>query len=195
MKYYLDIKLLASEEITFGLLWRKLYQNMHEALVYVKKDIGASEKVAFSFPAYGTEVFPMGDILRVFSTSKDVLKNLTNSNKLSVLVDYLDFGEISETLSNVKHVHFIRHKPKLTYIERVKKQAKRHNVSIEESFEHFKNSRYSTDKIFCLPYVILDSGDTQQTYSIFIEKSEEIEEVRGTFDTFGLSKTATVPWF
>ncbi len=46
------------------------------------------------------------------------------------------------------------------------------------------------------PYFELDSTSNEQLHRRYIQFSEVLSEsVKGEFDHFGLSKTATVPWF
>ena len=46
------------------------------------------------------------------------------------------------------------------------------------------------------PFLELESSSTGQRHRRFIQFGELLDEpVEGFFDTFGLSKNATVPWF
>jgi len=46
------------------------------------------------------------------------------------------------------------------------------------------------------PYVELKSGSNGQFHRRFLEFGEiSLEQIKGEFDLFGLSKEATIPWF
>lgn len=189
MKYYIDIKLLSSVEIGLGFLWKKVYQQIHLALVEAK-----NEKIGLSFPEYGTKIFPMGSELRLFAPSENDLKLLKLDEWLDRLKDYCALGEIRETPSIKSHVSFLRKQVKYhdDVLKRAAHQAARRGISIEEALVHFSGYKEQKNS---LPFIQVKSLSTEQELKFFIEKVEEKEEVAGIFNTFGLSKTATVPWF
>jgi CRISPR-associated endonuclease Csy4 len=90
-------------------------------------------------------------------------------------------------------VCFRRKQPKMDFMKRVEKQAKRHGTTIEEALEHFKN--YDKDNTLTLPFVHMYSKTWKQNFPLFIEENIYSSYVFGKFDTYGLSKEATVPCF
>jgi len=189
MKYYIDIKLLSDGEIALGFLWKKVYQQVHLALVEATND-----SIALSFPTYGAKFFPMGDILRIFSPSKDELYDLKLGEWLKRLNDYIDTSNILETPNNTEYANFKRRQFKFydDVLKRAEHQAKRRGIALEESLKHFEG--YS-NKRNTLPFIMVKSLSSDQELKLFLEKHSISSEVKGTFNTFGLSKIATVPWF
>jgi len=189
MKYYIDIKLLPDAEISLGFLWKKVYQQVHLSLVEAK-----NESLALSFPQYGAKIFPMGDILRMFAPSKQEMESLDLDNWLSRLKDYIEISKILQTPDNVSYIHFKRRQFKYhnNVLKRAEHQAKRRGISLEEALEHFKDYKAKENT---LPFIQVKSLSSNQELKIFIEKVEKDEELEGNFNTFGLSKTATVPYF
>ena len=187
MKYYIDIKLLSDSEIGLGFLWKKVYTQVHLALVEAK-----NESIALSFPKYGSKAFPMGDYLRIFAQTSVDLDSLKLSNWLQRLSDYIEVSETLETPTVHKFVHFKRRQFKANLLKRAEKQALRRGISIEEALKHYEGME---DKNSKLPFIMIKSLSSNQELKLFIEKRSSNSEVKGVFNTFGLSKTATVPWF
>lgn len=189
MKYYIDIKLLSDADIGLGFLWKKVYQQMHLALVEAK-----NENIALSFPNYAKIRFPMGDKIRVFASTSKELESLNLGGWLDKLHDYCLIQSIKETPSVDKYVSFTRKQVKYydDVLKRATHQAKRRGISIEDALKHFEGY---TEKKNKLPFIQVKSLSTNSELKLFIEKKEKSEKIKGTFNTFGLSKTATVPHF
>ncbi|MEA2091526.1 MAG: type I-F CRISPR-associated endoribonuclease Cas6/Csy4 [Campylobacterota bacterium] len=189
MKYYIDIKLLPEVDISLGFLWKKVYQQIHLALVEAK-----DEAIALSFPGYGDKIFPLGDRLRVFAQNIDDLEALSLDKWLNRLQDYCFVSKIKETPKVDKYVSFTRKQVKYhdDVLKRATHQAKRRDISIEEALKHFEGYKEKKNN---LPFIQVKSLSSEQELKLFIEKKELNEEMLGVFNTFGLSKTATIPWF
>ena len=189
MKYYIEITLRYDPEIGLGFLWKRFFTQIHLALVeYGKGDIGVS------FPGYQESHFPLGDRLRLFGYSINNLENLKIDTWMNKLQDYLYISEIKQVPEDIAtHVRFVRRQPKIDFMKRVAKQAKRHNKTIKEALEHFKN--YDKDNYLKLPYINMYSQTHKENFPLFIDKIDEPSSLIGKFDTYGLSKSATVPWF
>lgn len=193
MKHYIEITLLPDAEVGLGFLWQKVYQQIHLALVEVK-DVNEKVNVGVSFPKYGSKTFPLGDTVRLFGETPDDLNVLRLGHWLGRLTDYVTMKGVQEVPKNTKtYVCFRRKQPKLEFMKRVEKQAKRHGVSIEAALEHFKN--YDKEHQLTLPFVSVYSQTWKQHFPLFVEKNSAPSGKTGNFDTYGLSKEATVPWF
>lgn len=193
MKYYIEITLLPDAEVGLGFLWQKVYQQLHLALAQIKNENGL-ENIGVSFPQYGDKTFPLGKSLRLFARLADDLESLKIDQWFERLLDYVN---ISSLFAVPKDVHeyavFSRKQPKMDFMRRVEKQATRHGVTIEEALEHFKN--YEKENTLTLPFVNAYSQTWKKNFPLFIEKTAYASETLGKFDTYGLSKEATVPWF
>ena len=193
MKYYIDIKILANSEVSFGFLWQKIYLQLHLALVEIK-DENECVNIGFSFPKCHDEVFPLGDILRVFANTKEELEAFMIHKWLSTFEEYIFVDEIKEVPLDVKeYVQFKRKQFKSNAERLARRQAKRKNIPFEEALKNYENMNEVMTK---LPYVRMKSISTKQDINIFIDKKIVTEEDNSLFNTYGLSKTtATVPWF
>lgn len=195
MKYYRDIKLLSDAEISLGFLWKKVYQQIHLALVEV-----SNKNIALSFPNYYCNYDDkknkpnIGNALRVFAPSKEELESMNLGKWLERLNDYVQIGGILQTPEVTEFVQFKRKQFKFhdDVVRRAQHQADRRGISLEEALEHFEGYNSQQNK---LPFIMCQSLSTNQEYKIFIEQKKNTNEIKGSFDTFGLSKEATVPWF
>jgi len=195
MKYYVDIALISNEEENLGYLWRKLYAQIHLALVEVRDERNLVS-IGLAFPNYSDNRF-LGDTLRLFAPSKKELEGLNLKKWLNRLEGYVFVGEIKEVPSNITGFVSFRRKQFKTNAKRLaRRQAKRKGISYEEAlknYEHFDEEKKK--KKNRLPYINVKSLSSDREMKIFIEKSKPKEESQGLFSTYGLSNESTVPWF
>lgn len=193
MKHYIEITLLPDAEVGLGFLWQKVYQQIHLALVEVK-DADEKVNVGVSFPKYGSKTFPLGDTIRLFGKTLEDLNALRLDHWLERLPDYISMTAIRAVPHSVEtNVCFRRKQPKMDFMKRVEKQAKRHGVSMKAALEHFRN--YDKEHQLTLPFVQVYSQTWKENFPLFVEKNSASSHMTGPFDTYGLSKEATVPWF
>ncbi len=198
MNYYVDIKLLTDTEISLGFLWKKLYAQIHLALVEVRDEKNLVS-IGLAFPNYSGDRF-LGDTLRLFAPSKEELERLDLNRWLARLLDYLTVSEIKEVPKDTKLATFGRKQFKSnSEIRRLaKRYAQREQIAYEEALQNFEQTeakyRKERDKNR-LPYINIKSLSTGNEMKLFIiKKSSDIEQ-KGKFNTYGLSNTTTVPDF
>lgn len=197
MKYYLDITLLPDAEANLGFLWQKVYQQVHLGLVENK--IADNESaIAVSFPYYGDKVFPLGDKLRLFAENQRQLEQLDIEKWLSRLTDYTHIKSIKEVpLSVGQYTLFKRKQFKSNLLREARRRAKYKNETLTEAMEHFKHYESKTTLAFIDMTSLSMNIDASENrnFKLFIEREILTEPIQGVFNCYGLSKTATVPWF
>ena len=150
---------------------------------------------------YQTKIFPLGDKLRIFAHSKEELESINITKYLTAFDEYIIIEEIKPVPKDIKiYVNFSRKRFKSTAdIRRLaKRYAIRNNISEEEALSNFTLAEEKYTKLKeenKLPYINIKSTSTNQFLKLFIEKTEMPKEQLGKFNTFGLSKTSTIPWF
>ena len=200
MKYYIDIQLIADAEVSLGFIWQKVYAQMHLALV-ASKDNNDKVDIAFSFPLYQKDKFPLGNILRVFSSSSEKLEALEISKYLNRLEEYISISVIKSVPDAINgYASFSRKNFKSNADIRrlVKRFATRNNITEEEALTNYRNTEDKYLKLKednKLPFINIKSLSTNKYLKIFIFKEDKKSEEKGLFNTFGLSKTATIPIF
>ncbi len=182
---------MPDSEIALGFLWKKLYKQIHLALVEVKNEDNLVS-IGVSFPKYSSDRF-LGDTLRLFGFTKEDLEDLKLSHWLGKIVDYLIISEIQNVPCDISEYVTFSRKQFKTNVERLaRRQAKRKGISFEEALKNYENFKEAETK---LPFIMMESMSTGNQMKIFIEKTIKSEFKDGKFSTYGLSKTATVPWF
>jgi len=195
MNYYVDIKLLTDTEISLGFVWKKLYAQVHLALVEVR-DENNLVSIGLGFPKYSNDRF-LGDTLRIFAPTKEALETLDLNRWIARLLDYLIVSEIKEVPTNInKYVSFGRQQFKTNRETLARRQAKRKGISYEEALKNYENfDEEEKKKKNRLPYINVKSLSSDREMKVFIKKSEPKEREDGLFSTYGLSNKSTVPWF
>lgn len=198
MKYYLDITLLPDVETNLGFLWYKVYQQVHIALVDNKVAKNESA-VAVSIVQYQDKTFPMGNKLRLLAATEEALQALNIQQWLQRLQDYCHTTSIKPVPNNVeKHVCFKR-KLATSIHKKAAKRAKHLNKPYQEVLAYLK--REGKSEKCDLPFITIESqtakksGASSSRFPLFIEQTASSVPIEGVFDCYGLSKTATVPWF
>ena len=215
MNYYQDLTLIANTEVNLGYIWQKVYQQVHIALVengydYARKESDGSEttlrgsKIAVSFPCYGDKDYPLGNKLRLLAQEQATLEGLGIEKWLSRLQDYVQIDSIEAVPSSVSFAGFRqkRVKGEKRLEQSLQKKAKHLSDKFGQDFHRILQDlkKKHTFKKETLPYIQVESqssatDERTPRFKLFIEKFELAEPQQGSFDCYGLSKTATVPWF
>lgn len=199
MQAYQHITLLPSPEIPQHFLREKLFRQVHLALAETKtsgidgrgKPVEYSE-YGLSFPQYDAQLHALGCQLRVFAESKEKLQKLNLPRWLDRLTDYCHYTSIKTVPDQTQHVRFER-KQFTTNIERlVKRRAKRKNETLEEVRTYYSGFNVQLTK---LPFIHVHSLSKNKRFKLFIDMQYVDYPTEGQFSCYGLSKTATVPWF
>ena len=193
MKNYVEITLLPSIDISAYFLWEKVYQQLHMAFVEIK-DADNKIDVGAAFPDYKQDKKSrLGRKLRLFASTGDRLDSLNLKKRLSSLSDYVHVTSIRDVPEKIEgYACFKRNQPKINNVRLARRMAKRKNINYEEALLHFQSR---DEKMSMLPFINMKSQSTDNRFRLFIEKSDSDSQVTGTFNSYGLSKTATVPWF
>ncbi|MCG5531474.1 type I-F CRISPR-associated endoribonuclease Cas6/Csy4 [Halorhodospira halochloris] len=186
MDHYLDIQVRPDPEFPVNTLLGALVSKLHRALVELKaNDLG------ISLPEYEQEP-PLGKTLRLHGTDTR-LGALMETGWLRGMRDHLEISEVQAVPAEAAHL-VVRRRQYKTNVERLRRRRmKRHNESYEEAVRHIPDS---VERKVKMPYVTVRSQSSGQAFSLFIEHGEcQQIPVAGTFNTYGLSQGATVPWF
>ena len=192
MNYYQDITLISNSEINLGYIWQKVFQQVHIALAEEKNANGNSD-IAVSFPEYDSKNFPLGSKLRLLAYTSEQLQQLDICKWLNRLTDYCHFTSIKEVPQAVSEFMHFKRVQFDTNLERMaRRRAKRKGESLDQAMQYFKDFK---DKESALPFINMISLSGNKRFRLFIAKEAANKEKTGEFNCYGLSKTATVPWF
>ena len=184
MDSYIDIKINPDAEMRENVLLNKVFAKFHKALC----DLNSND-IGVSFPE--TKVL-LGRVVRVHSTVVR-LQELINLKWLGGLSGYCDCSEISTVPNKSLHRHVSRwqHNMSESHLRRL---IKRGSIT-EDKIKAYKAKMFSV-QMTDLPYLELESNSNGKHHRRYIQMTELQESAtKGSFDSFGLSKTATIPWF
>lgn len=185
--HYIDLKVAPDPEISTAHLLGALYDHLHLALVQHRL-----ETVGVSFPGYGLNPRTLGDALRLHG-DEGTLQQLLAMNWLGGMRDHVRIGDIATAPPHATH-RTVQRKQFKTSAERLRRRRMRRKEESEEQARAAIPS--SVERHPDLPYVHLHSRSTRQPYCMFIALGAPQDAPRsGRFNSHGLSREATVPWF
>lgn len=188
MDSYIDIRVLHDPEFTCQTLLNALYGKLHRVLAEIK-----STSIGVSFPRVDQKKPSFGNLLRLHG-SRGMLEEVMKRNWLKGMRDHVDVTEVKAVPPKTSYV-FVRRVQAKSNPDRLRRRLlRRHNISEEEARQRIPDS--VSGKRLRLPFLRLRSHSTNQNFPLFIEhiKTQEHQE-DDSFNTYGLSASATVPWF
>lgn len=219
MRFYQEITLIKTPEISPYFIWSKLYTQLHLALVE-QQNLDKMVNIGVSFPEYayqekeGKEFASLGTKLRIFASSEQELQKLNLNKWLDRLMDYVHIKSIRPIPSNANSYLLVKRYRVTTNLERLtrrfmRRESKRtgREISFEEA-QKIQNLRFLEEKkvtlekakahytnplVKDLPFVKIKSLSGEQEFSLLINQQPVDQQQQGSFSTYGLSSKATVP--
>lgn len=183
MNYYIDVLIKPDAEMRMNVLLNSLYTKLHKALCDLH-----STNIGVSFPKYEVT---LGNVLRIHS-NESALKALQDKNWVGGMIGYCEVSDVKPVPANVQYRSVSRKQTTMSNAK-LKRLQQRGSIS-QDDVKQYKAKMFS--KGLDNPYVELVSGSTGHRHRRYIEFGPLMDNpVDGDFDQFGLSKTATVPWF
>ncbi|WP_303902217.1 type I-F CRISPR-associated endoribonuclease Cas6/Csy4 [Thiohalomonas denitrificans] len=188
MDHYLDFRLLPDPEFPTPLLMNALFSKLHRALVQID-----SRSIGISFPELQQDQLFLGPCLRLHGTAAD-LERVMTENWLTGMRDHLFQSDLAAVPGNAKHRRIRRVQPKSNAERLRRRHAKRHSELSEE--EIALKIPDSVEERVKLPFLRLKSQSNGHYFCVFLEHSPpQAQAINGTFNAYGLSSEATIPWF
>jgi len=183
MDCFIDIHLKPDAEMRENVLLNKVYTKFHKALC----DLDSSD-IGISFPKYRIK---LGDVMRIHGC-KQRLEALQTLQWLGGLSGYCLVHEIMAAPDTAKHRVVSRIQSNMT-------EAKLRRLMQRGSIPASDVTIYKA-KMFAhgleQPYLELESHSNGHKHRRYLKFGGLLDmPVQGVFDTFGLSKRATIPWF
>ena len=187
MDHYIDIKLLPDPEFPAPMLMNALFAKLHRGLV----DHGGGD-IGVSFPEVGGKTLALGSQLRLHGNSTS-LGLLMQSGWTQGMRDHITLIEPRPIPPAVQH-RVVRRVQAKSNPERLRRRLiSRKAIDAEDALAAIPDS--SAERL-ALPYIEMSSHSTGQRFRLFIEHlAPQSVPVTGRFSAYGLSNTATVPWF
>lgn len=183
MNYYQDFKVKPNKKRNTPSLMSSLYANFHLALVK-----GAFTNIGVSFPNVGENI---GNIIRIHGTEEN-LKFLGSKWIHNAISDCVIVGDITLVPEEHDQRNIRRHKPKFSNA-RLRRLIKRGTIDAA-GIQNYRRKMF-TEQVE-LPFLDVWSESSKNLYRTFFDISEPKKSpASGEFNSFGLSESATVPWF
>ncbi|MEA2029338.1 MAG: type I-F CRISPR-associated endoribonuclease Cas6/Csy4 [Campylobacterota bacterium] len=188
MDYYIDIELFPKGELRENILLNQLYTEFHKRLYDLK-----SSDIGVSFPRYRKK---LGDVFRIHG-DQESLEQLQSQMWIVKYEKNYHISKIKPIPKSVKYriVSRVQQNMSQSKLRRLIKRA-------EEGKGGFSQEDIKKYKIKMLqgglgnPFVDLISGSNGKRHRRFIDFGDISNEPKeGSFDSFGLSREATIPWF
>ena len=187
MDYYVDIDVRPDPEFPAHQLMSALYAKLHRALA-----AQASAGIGVSFPGVNSNVSHLGTRLRLHGSLMD-LSTLLSVDWLAGMRDHVALMPPTSTPPTVQHRRVSRVQVKSNPERLRRRLMRRHTLDEHEARQCIPDNAVHLSK---LPFVQLRSTSTGQSFRLFIEHGPlQPSMLSGTFNAYGLSQQATVPWF
>lgn len=185
MTHYQDIDLLPDEMTGAPVLMNLLFGRLHGALVQLRCSV-----IGVSFPEVGRT---LGSRLRLHGPQQ-ALAQLDALPWPGSLASHIRKGTVLPAPERVQGYRTVSRKQFKSSPERLRRRlARRHQLSAEEAAQRIPDQ---TMRMTDLPFIQLKSASTGQHFRLFIEHGLLREQASpGRFSLYGLSASATVPWF
>ena len=183
MDYFIDIQIKPDAEMRENVLRNIVYTKLHKRLCELQ-----STNIGVSFPRYK---ILLGEIIRIHG-SEQKLNELQTSQWLGGLSGYCEVSSIQNIPENMQYRTISRIQPNMSEAK-LRRLIQRDSISVDEIKAYkAKIYRHGLDN----PYLELKSSSNGHKHRRYLQFGElQTEPATGVFDQFGLSKTATIPWF
>lgn len=187
MDSYLDIELRPDPEIAAHQLLGALYTKLHKALV-----AHGSTGIAVCFPDHRIKPATLGTHLRLLG-SQTALQALMSADWLGGMRDHVLAHAVAAVPTDAQH-RAVRRVQAKSNPERLRRRLmKRHGLNAAQALDRLPDS---AAEYLDLPFVQLRSGSSGQTFRMFLNVGPALSvAILGEFNAYGLSQSATVPWF
>ncbi|MCS3405985.1 type I-F CRISPR-associated endoribonuclease Cas6/Csy4 [Serratia sp. AKBS12] len=184
MDYYLEIRVLPDPEFSTVALLEALYAKLHRAL-----GNAGQGRIGVSFPAAGKT---LGDRLRLHG-SLAALTEFEQQPWRKGLRDYTEHSGIRPIPEQVKF-RTVRRVQVKSNAERLRRRSVAKGwLTQEQARERIPAAR---EQRCSLPFIRLKSLSSEQVFLLFIEQGTLRDTPTvGQYSAYGLSATATIPWF
>lgn len=185
LSHYIELKAIPQAELSQAEVISSLMQHIHRMLPTYAGRIG------IGFPGYGQQR-TLGGIIRLFGNEQD-LQPLFQI--LQSLADYALISPPTAVPQPHGHAVFARQQPKgQSDQRRAERRLKAQGLSDSEIQQRLRNKQLKQNPIRT-PFVQMQSSSTAQHFLLWISRHSKTEAQTGTFNSYGLSNTATVPVF
>jgi CRISPR-associated endonuclease Csy4 len=183
MDFYQDIILKPDREFPATVLMNSLFAKLHHALSALE-----TTSIGVSFPF---QQITLGSLLRLHGAESELI-SLSNLDWIGSMKGFCKISGVNKVPGNARFRTISRKQGTMSKAK-MNRLIKRGSLSQDE-VKQYRAKMFS--KGMDNPYIDLVSNSNGHRHRRYIEFGEiQDHPVSGEFDSFGLSKTATIPWF
>lgn len=187
MDMYIDIQILPDPDFEATVVMCAVFAKLHRALVMID-----TNQIGVSFPEFTHRPSSLGTVLRLHGT-RDEFDRLLATTWLTGVRDHIALHGPADVPEGVSYRTVRRVQPKGSPTRLARRYAKRHGVSKAEALQRYAG--LETDQLR-RPYIRMRSASTGESFSLFFEHGPlDSTPKEGSFSAYGLSDSATIPWF
>lgn len=190
MDYYVEITVLPDPEFEEQMLLNALFSKFHRGMSQI-----VAGAVGVSFPAVGKRSdgqIRLGGCVRLHGSAES-LDKLMSAAWMKGMGDYTQVSDIQAVPANCQYRTVRRVQAKTAHNKRKRSIAKGW-LTEEEAQAKIPDSQQKNLKH--LPFIQMKSLSNGNIMRIYIEHGElKTSPTAGSFTSYGLSTTATIPWF
>lgn len=188
--HYIDLTLRPDPEFSHAHLLGALVAKLHRALVQLRTDaIGVSYPQHVAAPQHQRS---LGSVVRLHGTPQ-ALQALMALDWLKGMRDHTEVSTLAPAPVGAAHRQVARRQFKTNADRLRRRRMQRKGETAEQATAHIPDS---VERRPNLPHVQLRSSSTAQPFCLFIDHGPlQAQAVAGPFNTYGLSTSATIPWF
>lgn len=188
--HYINITLLPDPEFNHAHLLGALVAKLHRALVQ-----GQTTDIGVSYPQHIGQPLTkrtLGAVLRLHGTP-EALQRLMGQDWLKGMRDHTQVDELLPVPANAQHRTVLRRQFKTNADRLRRRRMERKGETNEQAAAAIPDT---VERRPDLPFVQLRSSSTGQPFCLCVEHGPlQGLPVAGDFNTYGLGRGATVPWF
>lgn len=186
MDRYLDIEILPDPEFPAHQLMNALFSKLHRHLARLK-----ATGIGVSFPQVDEKRPALGQLLRLHG-DEGSLDRLMSEEWLVGMRDHIHVKGVLTVPAGVQYRQ-VRRVQVMSNPDRIRRrQMRRHGWTEEQARERIPDGVRETLK---LPFLTVGSQSTGHRFPLFLEHRLAGGPAPGLFNAYGLSQTATIPWF
>ncbi len=187
MEYYINIHIHPMAELADAHILNTLYAKLHLQLATLDMT-----SIGVSFPEVNNKKHTLGRCLRLHGNKTD-LETLISTRWMDRLHDYATASALRPIPEDTQY-RIVKRVQVKSSPERLRRRAmKRHGLTEQQAKEKIPDS---ITKKTTLPFINMQSSSTSQRFKLFIQHDKiQNKPTTGPFSAYGLSQTATIPWF
>lgn len=187
LSHFIDLRVRRDAEVTEQVVLDALFSRVHRNLARL-----GSRSIGVSFPGYSVTPRSLGTTVRLIGPRTE-LQQFAEGAWLGSVRDHVEVAALREVPAGAPPRSLRRVQVKSSPERLVRRQARRHGLDEGAVRVRYAGLRAEQSR---LPFLTIASASTGQRFRLILALGELAPRaIDGEFNAYGLSPTATIPWF